>query len=140
MAFSNTTKSNLKKRKTICEINITPFVDILLVLLIIFMISAPMMTSSISINLPKGTKTPIEESVLPISVSIKADGTIYLQEELIKTNELNSDLLKLTSNNLETKIYVHADKALDYGKVMSIVSAISSIGFNKVILVTEILK
>ena len=140
MAFSNSAKSTHKKRSAICEINITPFVDILLVLLIIFMISAPMMTSSVSINLPKGTKTPIQESNLPISVSVKSDGTIYLQDELIKANELNSSLLKLTSNNLETKIYVQADKALDYGRVMGVVSAISAIGFSKVILVTEIIK
>lgn len=129
-----------KKRTTISDINITPFVDILLVLLIIFMISAPMMTSGVKINLPKGNKKPNNESTVPISVSIKADGSIYLQDQAIKINQLSKNLLKLTYKNFETKIFVRADKSLDYGKVMDIVSLIGIAGFSKVVLVTDIAK
>jgi biopolymer transport protein TolR len=140
MAYKLNISRSKNKRATISEINITPFVDVLLVLLVIFMISSPMITSSVNIDLPKGSKNPIKENNLPISVSVKSDGSLYLQDEPIKTSDLDSGLLKITGNNLDTKIYVHADKSLDYGKVMSIVSLIGSNGFNKVILVTEIIK
>ena len=129
-----------KKRSTISDINITPFVDILLVLLIIFMVCAPMMSSGIKINLPKGSQDPISESNTPISISIKHDGSIYLQDKIIKINQLNNNLSKLTTNNFDTKIFVRADKSIDYGKVMDVVSLIGIAGFSKVILVTDIAK
>ena len=130
-------KKRSKKKHAISEINITPFVDILLVLLIIFMVAAPMMTGSVKINLPKGSPNSSNENSTPISVSIKSDGSMYLQDEIIKLNQLSTLLLKLTANNFETKIFVKADKSLDYGKVMDVVSLIGIAGFNKVILVTD---
>lgn len=139
MAFSvNNPKQ--KKRSTICEINITPFVDVLLVLLIIFMVAAPMMTSNINISLPKGSKSSSNENIIPISVSIKSDGSVFLQNNPISIKDLSYKLLDTTANNLETKIFVRADKSLGYGDVMDVVSLISEAGFNKVVLVTEIAK
>jgi biopolymer transport protein TolR len=76
----------------------------------------------------------------PISISIKHDGSIYLQDKIIKINQLNNNLSKLTTNNFDTKIFVRADKSIDYGKVMDVVSLIGIAGFSKVILVTDIAK
>jgi biopolymer transport protein TolR len=137
MAFSFDQK-NSKKRRIISDINITPFVDVLLVLLIIFMVAAPMMTSGIEVELPKGATNPLNEKSQPISVSVKDDGTIFLQEETIKLSSLPTKLLQLSGNNLGNKIMVYADKKLDYGRVMEVVKTIGLAGFNQVVLVTEL--
>ncbi len=129
---------NNKKKRIISEINITPFVDILLVLLIIFMVAAPMMTSNVNIDLPKGAAAPTNEKIQPITISIKSDGTIFLQEDAIKLNLLSAKLLEATGNNLSSKIYVRADKKLDYGRVMEIVKTVNLTGFTQVVLVTEL--
>ena len=136
MAFDISPK-NHKKRRIISDINITPFVDVLLVLLIIFMISAPMMTSGVDITLPKGASEAIAEKNEPITVSIKADGTIFLQNEPIKLVFLPQELIKSSRNNLDNKIYIRADQNLDYGRVMEIVKQINLGGFTQVVLVTE---
>lgn len=137
MAFSFDQK-NFKKRRIISDINITPFVDVLLVLLIIFMVAAPMMTSSIDVDLPKGSTNPTNEKMQPVSVSIKADGSIFLQNEAIKLVALPQHLLEISGNNLGNKIFIRADKSLDYGRVMEVVRLISLAGFNQVVLVTAL--
>jgi biopolymer transport protein TolR len=136
MAFSSP-KKNGNKRAVISDINITPFVDVLLVLLIIFMVAAPMLTSSVDINLPQGAETTNEEKFQTITVSVKADGSIFLQDDFIKSNLLATRLKEISANNLSRKIFVRADKALDYGKVMDVVKTISLAGFAQVVLVTE---
>jgi biopolymer transport protein TolR len=137
MSFSLNQKS-AKKRRIISEINVTPFVDVLLVLLIIFMVAAPMMTSSVSIDLPKGSADPNNEKIQPITVSVKADGTIFLQEDSVKLSVLGAQLVEISGKNLSNKILVRADKNLDYGRVMEVVRIISVAGFNQVVLVTEL--
>jgi len=139
MAFSSP-KKNGTKRAVISEINITPFVDVLLVLLIIFMVAAPMLTSSVDINLPQGVETANEEKLQTITVSVKSDGTIFLQDDLIKSSILTSRLKEISANNFTRKIFVRADKSLDYGKVMDVVKTISLAGFAQVVLVTELPK
>ena len=136
MAFSSP-KKNGNKRAVISDINITPFVDVLLVLLIIFMVAAPMLTSSVDINLPQGAETANEEKLQTITVSVKSDGSIFLQDDLIKANILATRLKEISANNFTRKIFVRADKALDYGKVMDVVKTISLAGFAQVVLVTE---
>ncbi len=139
MAFSSP-KKNGTKRAVISEINITPFVDVLLVLLIIFMVAAPMLTSSVDINLPQGVETANEEKLQTITVSVKSDGTIFLQDDPIKSSILTSRLKEISANNFTRKIFVRADKSLDYGKVMDVVKTISLAGFAQVVLVTELPK
>jgi len=136
MAFSSP-KKNGNKRAVMSEINITPFVDVLLVLLIIFMVAAPMLTSSVDINLPQGAQTANEEKLQTVTISVKADGSIYLQDEIIKSSILGTRLKEISGNNFNHKIFVRADKALDYGKVMDVVKTISIAGFTQVVLVTE---
>ncbi len=137
MAFSFESK-NHKKRRIISDINITPFVDVLLVLLIIFMVAAPMMTSNVNIDLPKGAANPANDKIKPITISLMADGSLFLQDEPIKLALIPAKLLEITSNNLNNKIYVRADKNLDYGRVMEIVKTVSLTGFSQVVLVTEL--
>jgi biopolymer transport protein TolR len=139
MAFSSP-KKNGNKRAVISDINITPFVDVLLVLLIIFMVAAPMLTSSVDINLPQGVETANEEKLQTITVSVKSDGTIFLQDDPIKSTILASRLKEISANNFTRKIFVRADKSLDYGKVMDVVKTISVAGFAQVVLVTELPK
>jgi biopolymer transport protein TolR len=138
MSFSSPLKSRSKKRQAIADINITPFVDVLLVLLIIFMVAAPMMTSSVNIELPKGAADPNNEKIQPITVSVKSDGTIFLQEDQVKLSVLGNKLIDLSGKNLDNKVMVRADKDLDYGRVMDVVSTISSAGFSQVVLVTKL--
>jgi biopolymer transport protein TolR len=140
MAFSNPKNRKSHKRAVMSDINITPFVDVLLVLLIIFMVAAPLITSSIDVNLPQGTNNPIQEKTQTITVSINSDNKIFLQDELIKLPILTSKLKEISANNLTNKIFVRADKSLDYGSVMDIVKTISQAGFSNVVLVTEIAK
>lgn len=137
MSFSIQSKSQ-KKRRIIAEINVTPFVDVLLVLLIIFMVAAPMMTSSVNIDLPKGSAEPNNEKIQPITVSVKSDGTIFLQEDVVKLSVLGHKLVDLSAGNLSNKILVRADKNIDYGRVMEVVRNVSVAGFNQVVLVTEL--
>ena len=136
--FSN--QKGDKKRRVISDINITPFVDILLVLLIIFMVAAPMMTSGIDVTLPKGASSPISEKTKPLSISIKSDGSIFVEEEMVKLGVLPKKLLDVTGDNLSNKIYVRADQKLDYGRVMDVVKSVNATGFNQVILVTELVQ
>ncbi len=129
-----------KKRRVISDINITPFVDVLLVLLIIFMIAAPMMTSGVDVTLPKGAGEPNDDKIHPIVVSVKPDGSILLEEESVKLSNLSSKLIEVTKNDLNSKIYVQADQTLDYGRVMDVVKTINLGGFSQVILVTELVQ
>jgi len=138
MAFNLLDNKNNKKKRIISDINITPFVDVLLVLLIIFMVAAPLMTSGVKVDLPKGAANQIDEKSPPLIVSIKSDGTIFLQDEPLKLALLTPKLLTSTNNNLNSKIYIRADQEIDYGRVMEVVKTINIGGFNQVILVTEL--
>ena len=137
MGFSINQKNN-RKRQVLSEINITPFVDVLLVLLIIFMVAAPMMTSSVQLELPQGAAKSESEKNPPITISVKADGKVFLQDEEVKLAFIAEKLTKLSDSNLSNKIMVRADKRLDYGRVMDVVKTISQAGFSQIALVTEV--
>lgn len=140
MAMNLNANRGNKKRRVISDINITPFVDVLLVLLIIFMVAAPMMTSGVDVSLPKGAGEPNDDKVHPIAVSVKSDGSIFIEEESVKLNSLSPKLIEVTKKDLNSKIYVQADHNLDYGRVMDVVKTINAGGFSQVILVTELVQ
>ncbi|MEL0246447.1 MAG: protein TolR [Alphaproteobacteria bacterium] len=131
-------KKNYKKRKSISEINVTPFVDVMLVLLIIFMVTAPLLTAGIKVNLPESTSILKNEKNDPITVTINSKGEIYLQKKKFTADGLIKKLKALKSQNKDLKIYIKGDKKLNYGKVMDLMSFINKSGFKKVALVTKL--
>lgn len=122
----------------ISEINITPFVDVMLVLLIIFMVAAPMMTSSIDIELPKtGTKI-MEEPKDNLVVSLNKKGILYFNDSpLNDKTQIGKIVAKHVNNDFTQKIYVKADKEIFYGEVMDIITILNKTGFSQIILVTK---
>ena len=131
-------KKNYKKRKSISEINVTPFVDVMLVLLIIFMVTAPLLTAGIKVNLPESTSILKNEKNDPVTVTINSKGEIFLQKKKFSVNGLIKKLKALKSQNKDLKIYIKGDKKLNYGKVMDLMSFINKSGFKKVALVTKL--
>jgi len=131
-------KKNYKKRKSISEINVTPFVDVMLVLLIIFMVTAPLLTAGIKVNLPESTSILKNEKNDPVTVTINSKGEIFLQKKKFSANGLIKKLKALKSQNKDLKIYIKGDKKLNYGKVMDLMSFINKSGFKKVALVTKL--
>ena len=131
-------KKNYKKRKSISEINVTPFVDVMLVLLIIFMVTAPLLTAGIKVNLPESTSVLKNEKNDPVTVTINSKGEIFLQKKKFSTDGLIKKLKAIKSQNKDLKIYIKGDKKLSYGKVMDLMSFINKSGFKKVALVTKL--
>ena len=131
-------KKNYKSRKSISEINVTPFVDVMLVLLIIFMVTAPLLTAGIKINLPESSSVLKNEKNDPVTVSMNSKGEIYIQKKKISPNDLVKKLIALRGQNKDLKIYIKGDKNLNYGKIMDLMSFINKSGFKKVALVTKL--
>jgi len=131
-------KKNYHSRKSISEINVTPFVDVMLVLLIIFMVTAPLLTAGIKINLPESASILKNEKNDPVTVSMNSKGEIYIQKKKISPEDLIKRLIALKGQNKDLKIYIKGDKNLNYGKIMDLMSFINKSGFKKVALVTKL--
>mgnify|MGYP001417183996 FL=1 len=131
-------KKNYKSRKSISEINVTPFVDVMLVLLIIFMVTAPLLTAGIKINLPESASILKNEKNDPVTISMNSKGEIYIQKKKISPENLIKKLTALKGQNKDLKIYIKGDKNLNYGKIMDLMSFINKSGFKKVALVTKL--
>lgn len=132
-------KKNRHKTQHMSDINITPFVDVLLVLLIVFMVAAPLINGAVNVDLPEGAKSKrIKDDKKQTLVSITKDGQILIDEYKTNISSLNGDLLEATDDNLNQKIYVRGDKSIDYGTIMSVIKRINDSGFSKVILVTNL--
>ena len=119
------------------QINVTPFVDVMLVLLIVFMVTAPLLTVGVPVDLPKSQADSINEPVEPLVVTVDGEGAIYIQETKVKLGQLVPRLKAITGRKPDTRIYVRGDKAIDYGRVMTVMGHINGAGFTKVALVTE---
>jgi biopolymer transport protein TolR len=138
MAISMGGGSGRQRRyRPLAEINVTPLVDVMLVLLIIFMVTAPLMTSGVSVDLPKTNAQPLNSDSEPLTVSIKADGTIFLQDQDVDVDDLVAKLLAISKNNPERRIFVRGDKDLPYGRIMQVMGTITQGGFTKVALLAE---
>lgn len=125
-------------RRQMSEINVTPFVDVMLVLLIVFMVAAPLLTSGVPIDLPDSeAKALTDDDNKPLEVSLEKDGTIYVGETEVKEERLVILLNSMTNNDPDRRIYIRADKAMDYGAVMGVLGAINGAGFRKVALVSN---
>ena len=120
------------------EINVTPFVDVMLVLLIVFMVAAPLLTAGVNVDLPKTkAKALQEEDNKPITVVLNRDGSIEIGESPIEEQRLKPQLEAMLENNKDGRIYIRADKNLDYGRVMYIIGRINAAGFTKVALISD---
>jgi len=119
------------------EINVTPLVDVMLVLLIVFMVAAPLLTVGVPVDLPQTRSEPLQGDDEPLTITVQGDGRVYLQETAAEPEELIARLLAIGENGYEERIYVRADAAVEYGQVMKVMGRISSAGFSRVGLVTE---
>ncbi len=122
---------------TMSDINVTPLVDVMLVLLIVFMVAAPLMTVGVPIELPKTQAKQINTSTEPLTVSVSADRTIHLQNTVIKLEELAPKLQALAKNGNQEQLMVRADTAVPYGAVMEVMGVLNQAGYTKIGLVTS---
>jgi len=123
------------------EINVTPFVDVMLVLLIVFMVSAPLLTVGVPIELPQSQAKALSQDNEPLTVSVNVDGKVFLQNNEIKLDELVPKLKAIIDarhGTLNDQVYVRGDKKVDYGTMMRVMGRLSAAGYHRVALVTEV--
>ena len=126
-----------KRRLPMSDINVTPFVDVMLVLLVIFMVTAPLLTVGVQVDLPKAQASLIQEPDEPLSVTVDFEGRVYLQNSEIELRKLTARLIAVTGANPDIRIFVRGDKTIDYGRVMQVMGTINAAGFKRVALITE---
>ena len=119
------------------EINVTPFVDVMLVLLIVFMVTAPLLTVGVPVDLPQTRAKSLGEDREPLAVTVDKDGQIFLQNSPIGIDDLVPKLMAISQNGYNQRIFVRGDKAVDYGKVMEVMGLLNSAGFTRIGLVTD---
>lgn len=119
------------------DINVTPFVDVMLVLLVIFMITAPLLTSGVQVDLPSTEAGPIDGSDEPVTISVDREGVIYVGDTEVTLDGLANRLQAIAGNNAEIRVFVRGDQAIGYGRIMDVVGTIYNAGFHKVALLTD---
>jgi biopolymer transport protein TolR len=129
-----------RRHGVMSEINVTPMVDVMLVLLIIFMVSAPLLTVGVPIDLPQTQAKSLDQDRTPLTISVNIQGQIFLQDTEIGVDELVPKLKAITEarGGMDERIYVRGDRKVDYGTVMKVMGRLSEAGFHRVALVTEI--
>ena len=133
MAF----KFNRSRKEPMSEINVTPFVDVMLVLLIIFMVTAPLLTVGVQVDLPESSADSLPDDQEPLTISINSTGEIYIQEHQVTYQKMIPKLLAIAKNRTDTRIYVRGDKNINYGRVLEVMGTLSGSGFSKVALISE---
>ncbi len=126
--------------KLLSEINVTPFVDVMLVLLIVFMITAPLLTVGVPVDLPKTKARSIAEAEEPLVISVNAEGVVFIQDTEVEIEKLVPRLKAITENKADTRIYLRGDKNVDYGRVMEVMGTVNLAGFTRVAMITELPK
>ncbi len=141
MAGSNTNMGRKRRRRSrrkavLSEINVTPLVDVMLVLLIVFMVAAPLMTVGVPIDLPETQAKSLNTENKPIMVSLRSNGQIYLGESEVKLENIISQLAEIAENGTDERIYLRADANADYGSIMKVMGLLSGNGYSKIGLIT----
>jgi biopolymer transport protein TolR len=126
------------RRPPMSDINVTPMVDVMLVLLVIFMVTAPLLNVGVPVDLPKTTAAPITGQDEPLVVSVNAQGKVYLQETEIPIDNLAARLQAVTQNKPDQRIFVRGDRSINYGRIMEVMGVINQAGFKHVALVAEL--
>ncbi len=130
-----------RRRPVMSEINVTPFVDVMLVLLIVFMVSAPLLTVGVPIDLPQSEAKALQQDNQPLTISVNVDGQVFLQDKQIELDDLVPKLKAIIDarhGDLNELIYVRGDRKVDYGTMMRVMGRISGAGYHKVALVTNV--
>ena len=120
------------------EINVAPFVDVMLVLVVIFMIAAPLLTVGVAVDLPKAAVNPLNEEKEPLIITLDAEGRVYLQESEVEQDVLIPRLVAVSNANPDLRVFVRGDRTINYGRVMEIMGMVSEAGFSKVALIAEV--
>lgn len=131
-------KSGRQKRyKLKSEINVVPYIDVMLVLLIIFMVTAPLMSSAVNVDLPKVATSPVNQDSQPLTISVDAQGQVFLQDQKVELPDLVAKLQTLVQDNKDRRIFVRGDKANSYGRIIEVMGTIVQGGFTKAALMSE---
>ncbi|AFB26054.1 MULTISPECIES: protein TolR [spotted fever group] len=138
MAIKLAGSNRKSKRAVVSEINVTPLVDVMLVLLIIFMITSPMLVSGVNVDLPETNSSPISGQDEPLVVTINNNGKIFLLESPIERMHLTDKLANITKEKKDARIFVRGDRNVSYGQVVEIVTEIHAAGFSRVALISNI--
>ncbi len=125
------------RRGRLSEINVTPFVDVMLVLLIVFMVTAPLLTVGVPVELPRTDAKQLESESDPLSITIREDGTIYVQETVVTADELVAQMRAISREGYDRRVFIRADATADYGMVADVMARLSSSGFQNLGLVTD---
>ena len=133
MAF----KLRRSAKEPISEINVTPFVDVILVLLIIFMVTAPLLTVGVQVDLPETSADTLPKDMEPLTLTINSKGEIFIQETKVEYEKIIAKIMAVSNNRTDTRIYVRGDKTINYGRVLEIMGMLSGSGFTKVALISE---
>ncbi len=118
------------------EINVTPFVDVMLVLLIVFMVTAPLLSAGVPVDLPESDAKPLAVEKQPLTVTLNADGKIFIKDEEVPLDQLAAKLMAASPQGLDERIYVRGDKAASYGTIMKVMGTINGAGFRHIALVS----
>ena len=124
--------------RPLAEINVTPFVDVMLVLLIVFMVTAPLLTVGVPVDLPKTQAQNISDPDDPLIISVNSTGDVFVQESAVELANLVPLLIAITDANPEARIYVRGDRAIQYGRIMEVMGSVNAAGFTRVALVAEL--
>ena len=128
---------NRSSKLPMSEINVTPFVDVMLVLLIIFMVTAPLLTVGVQIDLPESAADSLPDDQEPLTITINSKGEVYIQEHQVVFDKMIPKILAISNNRTDTRIFVRGDKTISYGRVLEIMGMLSGSGFTKVALISE---
>ncbi len=127
-----------RRLRPMSEINVTPFVDVMLVLLIVFMVAAPLLTVGVPIDLPESAARPIEGDREPLSVSVDTEGRVFIQDTEVEIDNLVPQLTAIAEAGYDERIYVRGDRTVDYGTVMRVMGRLNAAGFRRIALVTDV--
>ena len=129
--------SILRKKKLMGEINVVPYIDVMLVLLIIFMVTAPLLTVGVQVDLPESSADSLPDEQEPLTLTINSKGQIFIQETQVEFDKMTAKILAISKNRTDTRIYVRGDKTINYGRVLEVMGMLSGSGFTKVALISE---
>lgn len=137
MGIKTSTRRQRRGGHGFSEINVTPMVDVMLVLLVIFMITAPMFTVGVPVDLPKAKAAKLNDQTEPLIITVDSQGRSFINDDEITPDTMISRLMTMTGQNKDAKIYVRGDRTLAYGRIMEVMGDIAAAGFSKVALIAE---